>query len=654
MEETAFHTFDTPPVTVALARNMDDGIGRYGTIYALYNNNWEFVGHLEFPFEAEETGQLLNPFSNWDNTEPMDVVCFPAFGDVPIGDINVVVTTAPITQEAVVQIGTLQANRRMTINRDNEAWYMRMHWVYAMSHLYVALHGYYGLVEPTLMGYLYPTYAGAHEGIRVAPSPFAPALNQLNYILPGFVIVDHVLHHNLPDRGINTFTQAQADFWRVDVAAEYAQYVQIMYERGAETLCKQEFLRIVTPFWEAEAIVRRRTERLVRSSAVLSDVITLAVNGMVIRPSADGMYYNVHFILSDAMIATGRGLGRFAAAVSDNEVVMFLSSEVSYLFKQNGLHMMGGTLTVHTFTPFNMLALAQVIGRNIATANILQDMILSSLYSNFGIVLDYLTDEQMYGFLAGIVVGILNNFMFGIGDIDSFDRIYADNHFYWFGRMVVDTFAFVLFSAGADMAANAAAAAWASIPLQAKVALASTKPSGTMSLPIGGITISTTAATAVAFATAGAASFLLAARSLQNLTESAEGLAQAEGTGDSNNGNNNNQDKPRWSVIEGEFQEFDSFDAFKRKKGAAGDGMHWHHIVEKNQVEKSGFTQQQVNNTNNIIALDSTTHGKVSGHFNSYVEGTTTRVRDWLAGQSLDVQFEYGVNILRSFGVVIP
>jgi len=103
---------------------------------------------------------------------------------------------------------------------------------------------------------------------------------------------------------------------------------------------------------------------------------------------------------------------------------------------------------------------------------------------------------------------------------------------------------------------------------------------------------------------------------------------------------------------------FNSFEALKEALGDAGKNKVWHHIVEQNQVQKSGFSPQQVQNTNNVVAIESgfigSIHGKISGHFSSttqrYTNGMT--VRNWLAGQSFEFQFEYGLQQLRRYGTL--
>ena len=97
---------------------------------------------------------------------------------------------------------------------------------------------------------------------------------------------------------------------------------------------------------------------------------------------------------------------------------------------------------------------------------------------------------------------------------------------------------------------------------------------------------------------------------------------------------------------------FDSFNALKRELGPAGEGKVWHHIVEQSQISKSGFKSTQINNTENIIAVDNATHAKISGYYSSkpdFAKGMT--VRDWLAGQSYEAQYKFGLEVMARFGV---
>ena len=97
---------------------------------------------------------------------------------------------------------------------------------------------------------------------------------------------------------------------------------------------------------------------------------------------------------------------------------------------------------------------------------------------------------------------------------------------------------------------------------------------------------------------------------------------------------------------------FNSFKAFKKAAGSAGERKEWHHIVEESQITKTGFIAQQVHNANNITAIRQTDHYKITGYYNSidrrYSE--SMRVRDYLAGQSYDFQFDFGMDVLGRYG----
>jgi len=97
-------------------------------------------------------------------------------------------------------------------------------------------------------------------------------------------------------------------------------------------------------------------------------------------------------------------------------------------------------------------------------------------------------------------------------------------------------------------------------------------------------------------------------------------------------------------------QGYSSFRAFKSAQGSAGLGRQWHHIVEQNQIDKSGFAPEQIHNTGNIISLDATTHRVISGYYSSirpFTNGLT--VRDWLTGQSFEFQYQFGINIITKY-----
>ena len=60
-------------------------------------------------------------------------------------------------------------------------------------------------------------------------------------------------------------------------------------------------------------------------------------------------------------------------------------------------------------------------------------------------------------------------------------------------------------------------------------------------------------------------------------------------------------------------------------------------------------------NVNNIISVSKDVHNKITGHYNTTTFDFTAKgqsVRDWLAGNSFQFQYEYGLKVLRDFGVI--
>ena len=103
---------------------------------------------------------------------------------------------------------------------------------------------------------------------------------------------------------------------------------------------------------------------------------------------------------------------------------------------------------------------------------------------------------------------------------------------------------------------------------------------------------------------------------------------------------------------------YNSFNDLKLELGSPGEGNAWHHIVEQSQISKSRFTSNQVNNINNVISIPhgkGTVHAKISGYYSSkqFFTGGKT-VRKWLAGQSFQDQFDFGMNLLEEYGTVTP
>ena len=95
---------------------------------------------------------------------------------------------------------------------------------------------------------------------------------------------------------------------------------------------------------------------------------------------------------------------------------------------------------------------------------------------------------------------------------------------------------------------------------------------------------------------------------------------------------------------------FNSFKELKNNIGSAGEGNQWHHIVEQSQIEKSGFSPQQIHNTDNIVAIDKVTHQQISAYYSrKYYYTNGLRLRDWIANKSFQEQYNYGIKIINMF-----
>ncbi len=104
-----------------------------------------------------------------------------------------------------------------------------------------------------------------------------------------------------------------------------------------------------------------------------------------------------------------------------------------------------------------------------------------------------------------------------------------------------------------------------------------------------------------------------------------------------------------------EQEGYNTFNELKNALGDPGTDNAWHHIVEQSQIIKSGFSPQQIHSVENIIAIDQNIHAQISGFYSSiqpFTDGLL--VRNWLAGQSFEDQYNFGIQVLQSFGVKIP
>ena len=53
---------------------------------------------------------------------------------------------------------------------------------------------------------------------------------------------------------------------------------------------------------------------------------------------------------------------------------------------------------------------------------------------------------------------------------------------------------------------------------------------------------------------------------------------------------------------------------------------------------------------NNMVAIDKKVHRKISGYYSRLYKQTGLTTRNWLSGQGFDMQYQFGLDILRRFG----
>lgn len=93
-----------------------------------------------------------------------------------------------------------------------------------------------------------------------------------------------------------------------------------------------------------------------------------------------------------------------------------------------------------------------------------------------------------------------------------------------------------------------------------------------------------------------------------------------------------------------------SYNKYKRVYGKAQKGKELHHIVEQIQIKKTGFDPKLIQNPKNIIEIDKSVHQRITAHYNSKILEYNMTVREWLSGQSFEVQYNYGLDVLKRYG----
>jgi RHS repeat-associated protein len=91
---------------------------------------------------------------------------------------------------------------------------------------------------------------------------------------------------------------------------------------------------------------------------------------------------------------------------------------------------------------------------------------------------------------------------------------------------------------------------------------------------------------------------------------------------------------------------FSSFSAAKSGLGPAGEANVYDHIVEQSQMGKSGFSSEQINNAENLNPVPSGLNQIKANYYNSIQPFSNgLRVRNWLAGQSFEDQWNFGMSV---------
>ncbi len=99
---------------------------------------------------------------------------------------------------------------------------------------------------------------------------------------------------------------------------------------------------------------------------------------------------------------------------------------------------------------------------------------------------------------------------------------------------------------------------------------------------------------------------------------------------------------------------FASFTEFKSVFGAAGKDKAWHHVVEQT-INSGKFAPELLHNPANLFKLPhgpGSIHEAISAYYSSKIPGLTGEktFREWLSTKSFMEQFEYGIEVIKTFG----
>ena len=109
-------------------------------------------------------------------------------------------------------------------------------------------------------------------------------------------------------------------------------------------------------------------------------------------------------------------------------------------------------------------------------------------------------------------------------------------------------------------------------------------------------------------------------------------------------------DPPGSTIAEqtGRVETFSSFEKAKAKLGTNVD-EDIHHIVEQSQAKatRSGFDVRRINSTDNMVRLPREVHQRIGRYYSTKNRELDMTVRSWMNGQTWDMQYEFGREIVR-------
>lgn len=100
-----------------------------------------------------------------------------------------------------------------------------------------------------------------------------------------------------------------------------------------------------------------------------------------------------------------------------------------------------------------------------------------------------------------------------------------------------------------------------------------------------------------------------------------------------------------------DFEAFKTFKAFK-DKFPSGEGWEWHHLVGQSEANVRRFGEEQIQNTDNVIAIPKLWHEKLSNFYSSNIEPGGPTVREVVERMSYEEQRDYALKLLRTWGLV--